>query len=333
MKKFLQSKAKVLFLCLFVVLTCTACSNPRGSDGKTKVEQIIANETVQIERGKLNIDSVEDEKLKKEYEKMSDTDLITIQPSKFSQAFENGWFEGLVVWPIAYMLNALGSKTDAGIAIICVTILINLIVFLLTRKSQMSSQRMQEIQPELQRIQNKYADKTDDQSKMRMYQEQQELYKKYDIHPFGSMAVMFLQLPIMMGMYYATMRAAIVVNGTFLGVDLSGTAMQGFKTGQIVYIVIYVLMIICQLTSLKLPQLLKKNDDKKKNIKTRSYRDNEENQSPLGNSMNMTMYMSTAMIAFLYISWPIAMSFYWCVSSFYRICQQLVLHAVMNKDK
>lgn len=332
MKKFLQGKAKIFFLCFFVLLTCTACSNPRGKDGKTKIDQIIANETVEIKKGKLNIDDVEDPKLKKEYEKLSDDDYITIAPSNFKDAFKNGWFEGIVVWPIAFLLNALGGKSDAGIAIIFVTVLINLAIFLLTRKSQMSSQRMQEIQPELQRIQNKYADKTDDQSKMRMYAEQQELYKKYDIHPFGSMAVMFLQLPIMMGMYYATMRAAVVVNGSFLGVDLSGTAMQGFKNGEIVYIVIYVLMIIFQLISLKLPSLLKKMEDKKANVKKRSYRQEDQNSNPMGDSMNMTMYMSTAMIAFLYISWPIAMSFYWCVSSFYRICQQLVLHYVMKKN-
>lgn len=332
MKKFLQSRAKVLFLCLFVVLSCTACSNPRGKDGKTKVDQIIANEPVKISKSKLNIEDIEDPEVKKQYEKYKDDEYIEIPASNFGDAFKNGWFEGIVVWPIAFLLNALGGKTDAGIAIICVTILINLAIFLLTRKSQMSSQRMQEIQPELQRIQNKYADKTDDQSKMRMYTEQQELYKKYDIHPFGSMAVMFLQLPIMMGMYYATMRAAVVVNGAFLGVDLSGTAMQGFKNGEIVYIAIYVLMIICQLISLKLPSWLKKYDDKKKNVKKRSYREEDTNSNPMGDSMNMTMYMSTAMIAFLYISWPIAMSFYWFVSSFYRICQQLVLHFTMKKD-
>ena len=331
MKKFLQSKAKVLFLCMFVMLSCTACSSPRGKDGKTYLDQIIANETVQIPRGKVNIDQIEDEELKAEYEKMDDDDLITVQPSSFKDAFNNGWFEGIVVWPIAKLLNIVGSKTDAGIAIITVTIFINLVIFILTRKSQESSQRMQEIQPEIQRIQDKYSGKNDQESQMKMYNETQALYKKYDIHPFGSMLVMFLQLPIMMGMYFATMRAATIINGTFLGVDLSGTAMDGFRYGRIVYIVIYVLMVICQLISIKLPQILKKFEEKKNPVKKHEYRKTEENSSP--NTMNMTMYMSTAMIAFLYISWPIAMSFYWLVSSLYRICQQLVLHYTMNKGK
>lgn len=38
----------------------------------------------------------------------------------------------------------------------------------------------------------------------------------------------------------------------------------------------------------------------------------------MANTMNMTMYMTTALIAFMYISWPIAMSFYWLVSSIIR---------------
>ena len=329
MKKFLQDKAKIVFLCMFVVLTCTACANPRGKDGKTKVDQIIASEPIQIEKGLVNVSDIDDQKLAKKYEKLSDSDLITIEPKEFNDAFDNGWFEGLIVWPIAQLINKVATVTgDAGFGIICSTILIQLLVFALTRKSQMSSQRMQEIQPEIQKITDKYKDKTDDQSKMRMYQEQQAIYQKYDIHPFGSMAVTFLQLPIMMGMYYATMRAASVVTGEFLGVSLSGTPMYGFKTLNFAYIAIYVLMIICQVVSMKLPSWLKKNDDKKNHVKEKKYAQPEKTGM---DQMTMTMYMSTAMIAFLYLSWPIAMAFYWCVSSLYRICQTLVLHQIMNK--
>ena len=57
----------------------------------------------------------------------------------------------------------------------------------------MSAQRMQEIQPEMQRIQDKYKGKTDDRSRMMMAQETQKLYQKYDIHPFGSILVTFIR--------------------------------------------------------------------------------------------------------------------------------------------
>lgn len=326
MKKFLQSKAKILMVCLFVVLTCTACSNPRGTDGKTKVDEIIAIEETQVERGKVSIEGSEKEK---EYKKLKDTDLIAIEATSFKDAVSKGWFEGIIVWPIAQLLNFVAVNTDAGIGIIATTVLIQLILFVFTRKSQMSSQRMQEIQPELQRIQNKYADKTDDASKMKMYQETQNLYDKYDIHPFGTMLVTFIQFPIMIGMYYATMRAISVVDGSFLGMDLSGTVLQGFKNVQIGYIVIYILMIVCQFISMKLPMWLKKYQDKKDHVKVKKYAEAEQKAA---DPTQMTMYMSIVMIAVLYISWPIAMSFYWAVSSMYRICQTLVLHFVMRKE-
>ena len=269
-------------------------------------------------------------KLSNEYKKLNDDDTITIEPTTFSEAIADGWFDGLIVWPIAQIINTIASYTDAGVGIIVTTLLIQLIVFMFTRKSQMSSQRMQEIQPEMQKIQNKYKDKTDDRSKMMMYQETQNLYKKYDIHPFGSILVMFIQLPIMMGMYYATMRAASVVYGSFLWSSILWNTIDGFIQMQFGYIIIYVLMIVCQLLSMKMPQILKKIQDKKDHVKEKKYA--EENQNSMMNTMNTTMYFSTAMIAFLYISWPIAMSFYWLVSSIIRIIQSVVLHKIMNKD-
>ena len=327
MKRFLQSKAKILMICFFVLLTCTACSNPRGKDGKTKVDQIIAIEETTVERGRVSIEGSDKEK---EYKKLSENDLITVQKSTFKNAWTNGWFEGLIVWPISQILNLIASKTDAGVGIIITTILIQILVFFFTRKSQMSSQRMQEIQPEIQRIQNKYADKTDDASRMKMYQETQAIYTKYDIHPFGSLLVTFLQLPIMMGMYYATIRSIAVINGSFLGMDFSGTVMEGFKGLKFNYIIIYVCMILFQFVSMKLPQWLKKRSDKAKNVKVKKYAEPEKKAS---DPASMTMYMSIVMIAVLYISWPIAMSFYWLVSSIYRSCQTLVLHKVMENKK
>lgn len=331
MRQFLQKKAKLVFLCLFVVMTCTACANPRGADGKTKVDQIIASEEIQIKKGQVNVTDIDDAKLKKEYKKLSDDDYITIEATSFGDALSNGWFDGLIVWPIAQLINLCASYTDAGIGIILATLLIQMLVFACTHKSQASSQRMQEIQPELQRIQDKYKNKTDDRSKMLMYQEIQKLYDKYDIHPMGSMLVTFIQLPIMMGVYYATMRAASVVYGSFLGISLAGTPIQGFKTLNVPYIVIYVLMIIFYIISMKLPQWLKKWQDKKDHVKVKKYAQPKEN--PMMNSMNMTMYFTTALICFMYLSWPMAMSFYWLVSSIIRVCQSILLHMHMNKQK
>ncbi len=329
MTRSIQKKLKVMIVCLFLLLTCTACSAPRARDGKTKVDQIISSETVTVKKSDVNVTEIKDEKLAKKYAKLDDDAEITIEPTTFKQAIGNGWFDGLIVWPLATLINKVAAKTDAGIGIIVATLLLQLVLFALTGKSQMSSQRMQEIQPELQAIQNKYKGRTDQQSQMKMYSETQELYKKYDIHPFGSILVMFLQLPIMMGMYYATMRAASVIYGTFMGIRLSLTPMQGIRSLNVPIIIIYALMIICQFVTTQLPKWLKKYQDKKDNVRVKKYKQ-DENQTQ--NTMNMYMYMMTIMFAFIYVGWPTAMSFYWVVTSIIRIIQNIVLHKAMHKN-
>lgn len=331
MRQFFKKNMKILFVCFFVLLTCTACSSPRGKDGKTKVDEIIASEQVEVKKSDVNTTDISDEKLIKEYKKLGKNDMITIEPTTFSDAFGDGWFDGLIVWPIATLINKVSAATDAGIGIIVATVLIQLIVLAITGKSQMSSQRMQEVQPEIEAIQNKYKGKTDDASRMKMYQETQAIYSKYDIHPFGTMLVTFIQLPIMMGMYYATMRAYSVIDGSFLGMSLSQTPLEAFKAFNIGIIIIYILMIVGQLGSLKLPQWLKKHQDKVDGVKKKNY--GKQQQSTTQSTMNMYMYMMTLMFAFIYLSWPAAMAFYWFVTSAFRMIQSVVLHKVMNKKK
>lgn len=329
MANLLKGKSKILFLCLFILLTCTACSSPRATDGKTKLDMIIASEEVTVRKDQVNISEIEDKDLKKEYKDYKDDEEITIKPMTFGEAFNEGWFSGLIVWPLAQIINHIAAFTDAGWGIILTTVIIQGAVFLLTRKSQMSAQRMQEIQPEMQRIQDKYRGKTDDRSRMMLAQETQRLYQKYDIHPFGSILVTFIQLPIMMGVYYAMVRASSVVYGTFMGIDLTQTPLFGFQHLQWAYIIIYILMVISSIASMKMPQWLKKRQDKLDHVKTKDYLKN--GKDPMS-SMNMTMYFSTGFVALLYISWPIAMSFYWLVSSLTRVCFNFFMHAMIVKE-
>lgn len=329
MANLLKGKSKILFLCLFILLTCTACSSPRATDGKTKLDMIIASKEVTVRKDQVNISEIEDKELKKEYKDYKDDEEITIKPMTFGEAFNEGWFSGLIVWPLAQIINHIAAFTDAGWGIILTTVIIQGAVFLLTRKSQMSAQRMQEIQPEMQRIQDKYKGKTDDRSRMMLAQETQRLYQKYDIHPFGSILVTFIQLPIMMGVYYAMVRASSVVYGTFMGIDLTQTPLFGFQHLQWAYIIIYILMVISSIASMKMPQWLKKRQDKLDHVKTKDYLKN--GKDPMS-SMNMTMYFSTGFVALLYISWPIAMSFYWLVSSLTRVCFNFFMHAMIVKE-
>ncbi len=85
---------------------------------------------------------------------------------------------------------------DAGVAIIAFTIIIRLILFPLSKKSIKTQIRMREIQPEIAAVQKKYTNKQEQMLKT------MELYKKHNIKPLGGTLVLFIQLPILIGLYY-----------------------------------------------------------------------------------------------------------------------------------
>lgn len=330
MKNFFKEKKKLLLVVMLLMVMLTGCTVPRDSrNGKTYVNSIITikDEAVQ----KKNVGFEKDSELEKKYKDLKPEDTITIEKTTWGDAMDDGWFSGLIVYPIAQLINIVAGFTDAGIGILAATILIQLIIFMFSLKSQVASQRMQALQPEMKRIQAKYAGKTDDRSKMQQAQEMQALYSKYKINPFGTIVITFIQLPVILGMYQATMRAYSVVTGSFAGIDLTKTPIEGLSNN-IWYIVIFGLMIIFQLLSFKLPQWLQARRNKKNHVKEKKYAQPNTKASGMMGSMNMMMYMSTGMIAIFAINWPLAMSFYWLVNSIIRVIQNIVIHKFFMKN-
>jgi YidC/Oxa1 family membrane protein insertase len=97
---------------------------------------------------------------------------------------------------------------DAGVAIIVFTIIIRLILFPLSRKSIKTQIRMREIQPEIASVQKKYTNKQEQMQKT------MELYKKHNIKPLGGTLVLFIQLPILLGLYYVFARSGLPIVDT-----------------------------------------------------------------------------------------------------------------------
>jgi len=90
----------------------------------------------------------------------------------------------------------LGHSTVVAITVL--TILINLVLLPLTLGQQRSSRRMQDVQPELEKLQKKYA-----KDKERLAQEQMKLYKEKGINPMGGCLPLLVQMPIWFGLYRA----------------------------------------------------------------------------------------------------------------------------------
>ncbi|HHN93389.1 MAG TPA: YidC/Oxa1 family membrane protein insertase, partial [Anaerolineae bacterium] len=97
---------------------------------------------------------------------------------------------------ILLLYVVLGHSTIAAIA--ALTILLNLLVFPLTMKQQQSSRRMQELQPQLEKLQKKYANQKD-----KLAEEQMKLYKEAGINPLGGCLPLLVQMPIWFGLIIA----------------------------------------------------------------------------------------------------------------------------------
>ena len=97
-----------------------------------------------------------------------------------------------------WLLDKLHYVFGYGISIIVLTVMVRGCMFPISRKQAIFSIKMQELAPELKKIQEKYAD--DAQAKM---QATQEFYRKHSVNPLGSCWPVFLQMPIFLGLYFA----------------------------------------------------------------------------------------------------------------------------------
>lgn len=131
---------------------------------------------------------------------------------------EPGIFEpiAIVLGKIYNMLfNGIYGSVSAGalgIAIIVFTLIVKLILFPLMMKQQKSSFKMQQLQPEMNKIRDKYKGKTDTMSQQRMALELQDFQKKNGVHLMGGCLPMLIQLPILYALYYIFQNAYVYVD-------------------------------------------------------------------------------------------------------------------------
>jgi YidC/Oxa1 family membrane protein insertase len=98
-----------------------------------------------------------------------------------------------------WVLGKLHSVVPSwGVCIILLTVLVRGLMFPISRKGALTSLKMQELQPEVKKLQEKY--KGDRQKAgLAVW----ALYSKHGVRPLGTCWFMLLQLPIFMGLYYA----------------------------------------------------------------------------------------------------------------------------------
>ena len=117
----------------------------------------------------------------------------------------------------------IGTNFAWGLAIIALTLLVRLAMHPLTAKQMASMQKMQKLQPQLNVLQEKYADDKD-----KLNQETMALYKENNVNPASGCLPLIIQLPIFIllyGVLYDLTKTEAFTNVTFLGVNLGGSVL------------------------------------------------------------------------------------------------------------
>lgn len=106
-------------------------------------------------------------------------------------------FFSIISRPLFWVLKQFYTLThNYGIAIIILTILVRIPFIPLINKGQQSMKKLQDIQPKMAEVKEKF--KNDPQ---RMQKETMELYKKHKVNPFGGCLPMLLQIPVFFALY------------------------------------------------------------------------------------------------------------------------------------
>ena len=118
---------------------------------------------------------------------------------------------------LTFLLNTTDKYVgNFGVSIIIVTILIKIMLLPLTLKQDKSMKEMKKIQPELEKLKEKYAN-----DKQMLNIKTMELYKEHKVNPLGGCLPLLLQLPILFALFGVLRNGIIPKDSSFLWLKLS----------------------------------------------------------------------------------------------------------------
>lgn len=359
-----MKKIKILLVLLFAVVFVSGCSCTSSmctEDDNQAIKQKIKEKWENNEEYKAQLrdeaitkqnitDLTEQEnyvnqniekKINEEYEKHPKACLTTsemedpssgatIESKSWGDAWKQGLLEGLIVYPISWLLISF-SKWFGGnglakiLSIVLTTIIIRILMLAFTFRSQIQNHKMQEIQPELNAISMKLKDPNLSQAeKSRLSMKMMEIYKKNNINPLSTLLPTFISLPIFLSVWSAVSQTLVIRTGDFLGLTLGDAVSSQVFSLNITAIVLFLLMTASQIISMKLPNILRK---KQMNYKNKSSVEDANKQ------MNTTMNIMLIMILITGFVLPSALAIYWTIGALFSITQTLIFSNPKIKEK
>lgn len=198
-------------------------------------------------------------------------------------------FSRIIIW----LADLFGGSFGTGIIIF--TLIIRLVLLPVMHHQTKSTQKMSEMQPQLKKLQTKYASKDPD-TQNKLKEETSKLYAEAGVNPVAGCLPLLIQMPVLIAMYQAISRTEVLKTGNFLWMNLGAPDP---------YFVLPVLAAILTYATTKLSTM------------------SQLEPNPTTTTM---MYMMPALILFMGITLPSALSLYWVVGNAFSVGQTLLLN-------
>ncbi len=225
------------------------------------------------------------------------------------------WLESFLKWCMEILYKIIPNW---GVSIIILTILIKLLLFPLTKKSSLSTLKMQEVQPRMQEIQLKYKDQPE-----KMNMELSKLYKETGYNPLSGCLPLLIQFPIIIAMYnlfnnYFEFRGAMFIPGWIPDLS-SGDSIYTLKfslpLGLGTHIrLLPIIYLLSQLVFGKLNQTA-------------------NNAAANGMQMKLMTYGMPIFFFFIFYNAPSGLLIYWTVSNILQLIQQMFLNRMIKEKR
>lgn len=254
------------------------------------------------------------------------------------------WYDQLLFplrWAVEWVLvgfhtifTALGAPSASGwtwaASIAGLVVVVRVLLIPLFVKQIQSSRRMQLIQPEMQKIQQKYKGKTDPESRQAMSEETMNLYRRTGTNPFSSCMPILLQMPVFFALFSVLNNlsrvadpnsgvraagpltahlAAEAESSTIFGAPLSSSFLHSDSLEAKILTVVLVILMSAS-TFWTQHQLMRKN-------MPASALDN-----PFAQQQKILLYVMPLIFAVSGVNFPIGVLLYWLVTNLWTAGQQ-----------
>lgn len=310
---------KILVLLIGILLLTTGCGN------KTYLKEdknIVTYESTGQSLQNNILCKPEEPDLYAVYEKYNDqlnTRLENLPTCKDFQPNDikyHSLWESLFVKPLAWLILKLGILIkNFGVSVMLIGLGIRLVLLPFSKKTMDQSENMKKAQPEIKKIEKKYAGRTDSDSMMMKSQETMLIYKKYKINPVSGCLVAFIQLPLFFAFLQAINRVPAIFEDTLFGMKLGMTPWVGISQGKYIYIVLIVLIILSTYFSFK------------------NAMHNQNTNSEMERQMQFTLKFMIIMISIASFSLPTAIALYWVVTNGFVVIQNFIFKKLREGSK